>query len=279
MDDTTSHAGPSAEVDASAWIRQADYIRFTALGDSATFGLGDPVDRGWRGWANLLADAIASAHHVSFCNLATPGATVDDVRRQQLPRAIQHQPVIASLVVGLNDIMRSGWDPGRFHMDLLDSARQLGESGALVITARFHDHGRAMGLPQWIARRMAVRIDELNDVYDEVHRRYGTLQIDLGDDPATYQRGFWATDRLHPSEHGHRHLAARVATLLNEEGLDFEPPSPTCPTQRSTRLSDLNVLVTKAAPWMARRLLDLTPAAVRIATNSLRQAIDRRQPT
>lgn len=36
-----------------------DYIRFAALGDSATFGLGDPVESGWRGWAHLLSDGMA----------------------------------------------------------------------------------------------------------------------------------------------------------------------------------------------------------------------------
>ncbi|MYU18663.1 SGNH/GDSL hydrolase family protein, partial [Streptomyces sp. SID8361] len=30
-------------------------LRFAALGDSLTEGLGDPVPGGWRGWAALLA--------------------------------------------------------------------------------------------------------------------------------------------------------------------------------------------------------------------------------
>lgn len=46
------------------------YIRFAALGDSATHGVGDPADDGWRGWARILAGSIADYHDVYFCNLA-----------------------------------------------------------------------------------------------------------------------------------------------------------------------------------------------------------------
>ena len=251
-------------------MHQADHIRFTALGDSATYGLGDPVDRGWRGWARLLADAMAAAHQVSFCNLAAPGATIREVRDVQLPRALEHGAVFVSLVVGLNDVMRSTWDPVSFRDDLLHCAQQLTDSGAVIMTARFHDHGRVFGLPRWLSRLMAVRIDELNRIYDEVHERYGMLRIDLGDDPATYDRDFWFVDRLHPSEYGHRRLAARVATLLNEEGLDFEPPSTTCIALRPSRLKDAHVVVSQAAPWVARRLWDLTSSAVRMAASNAR---------
>lgn len=36
-------------------------LRFAALGDSLTVGVGDRVEGGWRGWAVLLADALAPA--------------------------------------------------------------------------------------------------------------------------------------------------------------------------------------------------------------------------
>ena len=65
-----------------------DYIRIAVLGDSASCGEGDPTPHGWRGWARILADAIASDHYVSLCNLAVPGAVVADVRREQLAGAL-----------------------------------------------------------------------------------------------------------------------------------------------------------------------------------------------
>ncbi|MDT0201799.1 GDSL-type esterase/lipase family protein [Nocardioides sp. AE5] len=105
------------------------YVRFAALGDSATHGIGDRVPGGWRGWARLLADAMASGHDVSFCNLAVPGATATDVHQHQLADAVAHQPDIVSLVVGLNDTMRSTWDPPRMRAELLESAEVLHRQG------------------------------------------------------------------------------------------------------------------------------------------------------
>lgn len=256
-------------------ITSAEYVRFAALGDSATFGIGDRVDGGWRGWARLLSDAIATSYHVSFCNLARPGATVAEVRRDQLPLAMAHRPLIATLVVGLNDVMRSTWDPEQIRDDLMHCAHELSESGAVVITARFHDHGRAIGLPGFLARPVARRIERLNRIYDEVHEAYGGLRVDLSQEATTSERTFWAHDRLHPSELGHRLLAVRVAELLNGQGLEFELPSLACTGLRLGRLKSAQVLATEAAPWVARRARDLTPVAARLLAERARARLGR----
>lgn len=56
---------------------------FTALGDSITVGVGDPVrldsgSRAWRGWAALLAGALLDAE---LHNLASNGACAADVEQ------------------------------------------------------------------------------------------------------------------------------------------------------------------------------------------------------
>lgn len=50
------------------------YVRFAALGDSATYGVGDPFGQGWRGLARILAESVGESHDISFCNLSSPGA-------------------------------------------------------------------------------------------------------------------------------------------------------------------------------------------------------------
>lgn len=246
-----------------------DYIRIATLGDSASCGVGDPTPDGWRGWAQLLADAIAVDHHVSFCKLAIPGATVGDVRRHQLWPALDHHPVIASLVVGLNDVMRSTWDPDQIHEDLQQCAAALSGQGALLLTARFHDHTRVLGLPGLLAGPMQRRIRVLNEIYDDVHARYGTARLDL-DDPATYDRENWCADRLHPSELGHRRLARLAGELLREEGLEFELPSLSCTGEPPSHRALARVLVADIAPWLARRVRDLAPWAARGAVRRTR---------
>jgi lysophospholipase L1-like esterase len=246
-----------------ARVQPVEYVRFAALGDSASCGIGDPTPAGWRGWAQLLSEAIGARHHVSFCKLAVAGATVADVRRHQLPDALAHRPVIASLVVGLNDVLGSSWDPAQVRADLLHCAGALARQGALVVTVRFHDHTRGFGLPRLVARPLRRRIEILNAIYDEVHERYGTLRVDLAADPAIYSRDLWSFDRLHPSEEGHRRLAQRVAVELNAEGLAFPLPSPTPTSTPPGRREKLHVLVHEIAPWLGRRVRDLAPTVTR----------------
>lgn len=243
----------------------ADYVRFAVLGDSASCGVGDPTPHGWRGWARILADAIARDHHVSLCNLAVPGAVVADVRRKQLDDAVAHRPVVASLVVGLNDVLRSDWRPEQLREDLLYCAGALARHGALVITARFHDHTRVLGIPGPLARPLRRRLETLNEIYDEVHEKYGTARLDLAAEPAIYSRDLWAFDRLHPSELGHRWLARRVGELLDAEGLAFPLPSliPTGPSPG--RREKAQSLVVEIVPWLGRRVRDLSRAAKAMA--------------
>jgi len=242
------------------------YLRFAALGDSTTYGIGDPVGDGWRGWARLLSDAMATSHDVSFCNLAVTGATTLTVRYGQLDEALAHQPDIVSLIVGVNDTMRSTWDPRRIRDDLMTCAEAVDAAGALMLTARFHDHGRVFGLPGVLRRPLFDRIEAVNRVYDEIHARFDTISIDLATQPEVWTREFWSIDRLHPSELGHRALARRYAELLAERGIHFEPPSP----ERDGHYDpdwrgDLRWLVTEGAPWVGQRARDLGPWAAKLA--------------
>jgi lysophospholipase L1-like esterase len=241
------------------------YVRFAALGDSVTYGLGDSASKRCRGWARLVSDAIASEHDVTFCNLARPGATVADMRARQLGEALDHRPGVASLIVGLNDTMRSTWDPASLRADLLHAASRLAEHGAMLLTVRFHDHSRVFGLPGFLARPMRQRIDVLNTIYDEIHHTYGGLRVDLTQHPGVYDREFWSIDRLHPSELGHRALAHEFSVLLEQHGLNFEPPALELDGDPATRIGELRSLAIDGVPWVARRVRDLGPSLGRSA--------------
>lgn len=248
------------------------YLRVAALGDSTTVGIGDPVPGGWRGWARLLAEALGSAYDLSFCNLAVSGATTASVVEGQLGDAVAHRPDIASLIVGVNDTMRSTWDPVRLRRDLMGAAEALHGTGALLLTARFHDHGEVLGLPGILRRPLFRRIEAVNEAYDEVHRTFGGLRVDLAARPEVRTRAFWSVDRLHPSELGHRALAHAYAGLLRAQGLDLEPPhlEPQGGFPSSWR-RDVVWMVTEGAPWMGRRARDLGPWAVRMAWQETRR--------
>ena len=248
------------------------YLRYAALGDSATFGIGDPVATGWRGWARLLAEALDTTYDVSFCNLAVAGATASTVLSGQLDDAVAHRPDLASLVVGINDTMRASWDPLRLREELMTCAAALNDAGATLLTARFHDHGAVFGLPGVLRRPLFARIESVNRVYDEVVAMYGGWRVDLAATPAVYVRDFWSVDRLHPSELGHRALARAYAHELTVAGLNFVPPA-LAPSggQAGGWRDDVSWMVREGAPWMGRRARDLGPWAMRTAWAETRQ--------
>ncbi|MDT9591950.1 SGNH/GDSL hydrolase family protein [Nocardioides zeae] len=256
------------------------YLRFAAVGDSTTVGVGDPMpgtpaglgagatgrDGTWRGWATLLARALEESYDVSFCNVAVSGATARDVVAHQLSDATDHRADLVSLVVGLNDTMRSTWSPQALRADLLLAAERLTARGALLMTARFHDHGEVLGLPGLLRRPMQRRIEVVNEVYDEVHATHGGVRVDLAACPAVHERGSWSIDRMHPSERGHRALARAFAEQLAAAGLDVVPPAAEPDAEQAvTWREDVGWVVTEAVPWVGRRVRDLAPWAVRAA--------------
>ena len=253
----------------------SSYVRFAALGDSVTYGIGDRASHRCRGWARLLSEAIATDHAVSFCNVARPGATAADLRNSQLGDALEHRPQFASVIVGLNDTMRSAWDPRKLRADLLHTAHSLAEQGATLMTVRFHDHSRVFGVPRPLGRPMRQRIDVLNNVYDEIHATYRGLQVDLAQHPGVYDREFWSIDRLHPSELGHRALAHEFSALLEQHGLTFASPALELDGDPTTWVGELRTLVIEGVPWMARRVRDLGPSLGHGALQKAR----RRSPT
>jgi hypothetical protein len=124
-----------------------------------------------------------------------------------------------------------------------------------------------------LRRPLFDRIEAVNQVYDEIHDRFDSLRIDLAARPEVSSRSFWAVDRLHPSELGHRVLARGYAELLADRGVHFEPPT----TERDGGyepdwFGDLAWMVTEGAPWVSRRARDLGPWAARLAFTRARDA-------
>jgi lysophospholipase L1-like esterase len=238
--------------------------RFAALGDSITAGFGDPVPGGWRGWAALLAECLAP--DVEFHNLAVSGALTADVVGTQLPAALRLRPHMASVIVGVNDTLRGTFDVDAVARALTDTVGQLRARGAVVLTARLPDPGRMLGLPASLAKPLARRVRAVNAVADMVAARYGTLHFDAAGHPYTYERSMWSVDRLHPSERGHRLLAAGFASLLAAADVPLGALPSTDPTSpEPTRGAQLRWMATRGTRWMLDRSTDLMPYLVRMA--------------
>ncbi|HEY4008385.1 MAG TPA: SGNH/GDSL hydrolase family protein [Pseudonocardia sp.] len=265
----------TAEIlDASSFAAPVRAVRsLVLLGDSTPVGIGDPLPGGgWRGFGLLLLDSLGERGLVRYANTSFPGARMSDVHRRQLPGAVRHRPDVAVLMVGMNDTLRSDFDPVALGQDYDAVVAGLRDAGAAVLTVRFHDHSRVFWLPGPLRRRLRQRIEQLNEVTDDLVRRHGIGCLDLHALPGGYDRAAWSVDRLHPSERGHRMLAVGFGELLVQAG--FAVPSPVPLTlgggRRVTAAHHMLWLVFKGLPWLGRRGRDLVPYAAAIVLQELR---------
>lgn len=220
----------------------------------------------WRGVGPLLADALGS----SLTNLSFTGARIACLRETQLPQALQAPPDVAVIIAGMNDALRSDFSAARIREDLGVVVELLRRAGSAVLLVRYHDHGKVFRLPASLRRALRARIERLNAAIDAVVVEHGVGCLDLDRMPGCYEVSSWSVDRLHPSELGHRRLAAGLAALLAERGCAVpNPVSLRCSGGlQPGAAAHVAWLVFKGIPWVWRRGRDLVPYAAGIMLRS-----------
>ncbi|MBA4862060.1 SGNH/GDSL hydrolase family protein [Streptomyces sp. PSKA54] len=247
-------------------------VRFAALGDSLTEGVGDRVKDGWRGWAALLADGLGpDGAPVEFRNFAVSGAQTLDVLERQTPAALALRPDIVSVLVGVNDTLRCTFDIHAVATRLDQVYAAFAAQKAVVLTACLPDPGAMLGLPGVLAHPLARRQRAVNAVVHALSERYGAVHLHAAEGDWITDRAMWSADRLHPGERGHRVLATRFHAALAANGVavgrrpsvepEFPPP---------TRSASLLWLATAGTGWVARRCTDLLPQLLRLAADEVR---------
>ena len=116
-----------------------EYLRYVALGDSQTEGLGDGDDvTGLRGWADRLAEQLAAGGSgLQYANLAVRGHLAAQIHAEQLGPALALRPDLATVVAGVNDLLRPRFDADEVagHLEAMFAA--LTAQGACVATLTF----------------------------------------------------------------------------------------------------------------------------------------------
>lgn len=221
------------------------HTTFTALGDSFTEGLGDPlIDGSLRGWADLVAAGLAErSPGLRYANLAVRGRRFAEVEREQVPVALEMRPDLASFEAGGNDALRPGVDLDPMMARFERVVARLSAAGADVLLFRFPDMSVRLPLP----RVLRPRIVAMNEAVSGIAERHGAYVVDLFADRALDDPRYWSHDRIHLNEAGHRRVAAHALTTL---GIPTEPhPAPPAP-----RTSDLRWASSHLGPWLRRRL-------------------------
>src|SRR4051812_46960876 len=229
------------------------YRRFVALGDSTTEGLRDPYPNGaFRGWADRLAERLADGEpELLYANLAVRGKLARQVREEQLDAALELRPDLASVLSGLNDMLRRDCDTRTVigHLDAMIGA--LRGAGAEVLTFTLPDP-----VPiNPIAKSAATRLRHLNAAIRDLSAAHGARLVDLEAHPVASDRRLWDLDRLHANSFGHERIAAAAAEALGLDGADssWTTAFPEPLTPRS-RVSHAVWAGRYLAPWVLRRL-------------------------
>ena len=188
-------------------------LRFVALGDSLTEGKGDIYPDGrLRGFADMLAVSLRRVDPgVSYANLARPSVRAAEVRAQQLPAALALRPDLATVIIGLNDVIALRTDADRVGAELEAVVEGLRGAGCTVLTATLPDLTHVTS----VAALWRARIARVNA---EVRRVAGAARRPSCRPGGTRARDssarHMALDRVHPGAHGHHLLASAFADVL-----------------------------------------------------------------
>ncbi|MFD9421325.1 MULTISPECIES: SGNH/GDSL hydrolase family protein [unclassified Streptomyces] len=235
-----------------------DHLRFVALGDSQTEGLGDGDDTvGLRGCADRFAERLALHHSgVQYANLAVRGRMAGQVRAEQLAPALALRPDLATVVAGVNDLLRPRFDADEVAGHLEAMFEALTATGARVATVTFPDIARITPL----ARPLGSRVTALNHRIRQAAQRHHVAVAETALHPVLTDPRLWSPDRLHASPLGHERIAAAVAHALGLPGSDdswthpLAGPSAPVPAGWRHAAGELRWAASFLGPWIGRRL-------------------------
>lgn len=232
------------------------FHRYVALGDSTTEGLEDPHPAGgYRGWADRLAERLAVVDpDVRYANLAIRGRKLGQIRAEQLGPALAMEPDLASVVGGVNDMLRPRVDLDAIAADLEAMVAALTAGGATVVLVTYPDLTALIPVAGRVAPRFRAFSAEVRRIA-AAHER--TCLVDLEREGVVDAR-LWHVDRLHANADGHDRIAEAAAAALGLPGAGDAwraPLPPVAPPPRHRALvADLRWAGAFLAPWISRRL-------------------------
>ena len=226
-------------------------VRFVAIGDSFTEGVGDELPDGRvRGWADIAAQgwADASGTPIEYANLAIRGKLAWPIIEQQLEPALALRPTHLSFNGGGNDMLRPRNDIEHIADAFSRVLRRCDEEGVTLIVLSGANPSAQLPMGKMVQRRG----DELSAaVVGRIADRPDVLRALNWPDTELSTPPYWSEDRLHMNSHGHHRVAARVLHAVG-----YEPPAAWwAPNQQSPAgPSGLAYYREFVGPWVRRRV-------------------------
>lgn len=233
---------------------------YAAIGDSFTEGVGDELaDGGVRGWADLVALGLASAHaapsraasdsaagEFGYANLAIRGRLLGPIIDEQLDAAIALKPDLLSLNGGGNDIMRP-------KVSVESVADKLASAAEKAMAVGIHVLLLSGGNPTNhipLGARIEMRGEQLAvAVRARVPESDMVTFVDNWSDAELTQLRYWSVDKLHLNALGHRRVATNILTALGVPVPDWGDEVP-----ELRRPGTVAYWRGYVVPWIGRRL-------------------------
>lgn len=237
-------------------------VRYVAIGDSFTEGVGDELpDGGLRGWADIAAQgwANASGRSVSYANLAIRGKLAWPIVAAQLEPALALKPTHLSFNGGGNDMLRPRADMERIADAFTHVRERCAEEGVTFILLSGANPSGQLPMGRLIQRRG----DELSEA---VLRRFASdsevVRVLNWPDRKLARPQFWSADRLHMNSFGHHRVAARLLRALG-----YEPPAEWWAPRETPSGGPRGAAYYRqfVGPWVRRRLTGTSSGDGRLA--------------
>lgn len=187
--------------------------RLATLGDSFVAGHGDEGPDGRRlGWVTRFA-GLLGLPATRLVNLASYGATTQDVMTSQLGAALVNKPPLVGFLAGVNDLLTS-YHAERFQANVSGIFEAVCGADTVVFTATYPEVPRIAPMPGPIREVVRQRFAEANGFLRHLVAKYDVLCLDIAASPEWADPALWSADGLHPGPRGHRRFAEDMAELV-----------------------------------------------------------------
>ncbi|MBJ7458703.1 MAG: SGNH/GDSL hydrolase family protein [Thermoleophilaceae bacterium] len=240
------------------------FSRYVALGDSTTEGLDDPYpghplgQEVFRGWADRLAERLAVDNpRIQYANLAIRGRLSGQIREEQLEPALAMNPDLASVVGGVNDVLRPKFDVDVVagHLETMCSAFR--EKATTVLVMTLPDLSASMR----VARIFSERLLAYNQSIRDIAKQTGATLVDMAVELSEYDPRGWSPDRLHANDLGHQYLMWGAADALGLpdapeqlKALHAGTPETLAQARHKALAAESAWLWMHLRPWIVRRI-------------------------
>lgn len=188
--------------------------RFVAIGDSFTEGIGDEIEGiALKSWVDHFVQLCEN--DIEYANFAKRGLVTEEIRSQQLEKALTFNPDLVSLIAGANDVLKGRWNHDAYKNDMEFMIDILSKKGADIMIANLPDFTVRLPFPSGKKQVLKEKLLEANEVILSLSREYKLHHVDFWNHHLVNDNTLWSTDFIHPNSKGYVKVAELIFSSLH----------------------------------------------------------------